>query len=107
MAEVTGRRERPREGFYRFLNSFSSADDYVEPSPKRRRLNCTSSDSGSDLPDGCYKVERLVSKRTKRVSILVKLSIGQMIDYSSHAVCCVQIICIMLVASTSHYTFRI
>ena len=67
MAEVRGRRERPVEGFYRFLNSLSSADD-IDTSQKRRRLNCTSSDSGSDLPHGCYKVERLVSKRAKRVS---------------------------------------
>jgi len=65
---------RPGTGFYRALNSVSTADAFVTDTVHERRLviideGDSENDGGaSGLPVGCFKVERLVSKRSKGVS---------------------------------------
>ena len=65
---------RPGTGFYCALNSVSTADTFVTDIVHERRLviideGDSENDGGSSgLLVGCFKVERLVSKRLKGVS---------------------------------------
>ena len=58
---ATTKRSRPSSGFYQLLNSLSSID-YDEDTPRKS----TKLEIVDKLPQGVYKVERLVAER-KRV----------------------------------------
>ena len=58
---ATTKRSRPSSGFYRVLNSLSSVDYFQDNPRKKRKIEIV-----DDLPQGVYKVERLVAER-KRV----------------------------------------
>ena len=58
---ATTKRSRPSNGFYQLLNSLSSVD-YNHDTGKSRKLEIV-----DELPQGVYKVERLVAER-KRIS---------------------------------------
>ena len=58
---ATNKRPRPSTGFYKALNSLSSAELY-EHNVVQKKTKLQVSD---DLPLGVYKVERLVATRTK------------------------------------------
>ncbi len=52
---------RPPVGFYRALNSRSTADYYSEPT--LQRLPLAVEHEGEDLHEGVYKVNRIVTRR--------------------------------------------
>ena len=56
----TNKRQRPSPGFYKALNSLSSAELYIAQSVSKK----TTLHVSDDLPEGVYKVERLVAERT-------------------------------------------
>ena len=58
---ATTKRSRPSSGFYQLLNSLSSVDYDQDTPRKSRKLKVV-----HELPQGVYKVERLVAER-KRV----------------------------------------
>ena len=56
----TNTRQRPSPGFYKALNSISSAELYISQNVSKK----TTLHVSDDLPEGVYKVERLVAERT-------------------------------------------
>jgi hypothetical protein len=56
----TNKRQRPSPGYYKALNSLSSAELYTAQRVNEK-ITLHVSD---DLPEGVYKVERLVAERT-------------------------------------------
>ena len=54
------KRARPSEGFYKALNSLSSADLELNIPKQSKQLKVY-----EQLPDGIFKVERLVAQRLR------------------------------------------
>ncbi len=69
----TQKRERPEAGFYRRLHSLSSVDFREERQNKghTKHLKVESADSADSLPEGEFRVRRLVTERTRQVRVKV------------------------------------
>ena len=65
------KRTRHPPGFYRALHNRSTADVLVVDRDQGREHGKLSVRENGDLPEGCYGVERLVSKRRRKVRPLV------------------------------------
>ena len=59
---ATTKRSRPSSGFYRLLDSLSNLDYDQDTPRKSRKLHVV-----GELPQGVYRVERLVAERKKVV----------------------------------------
>ena len=70
------KRTRPEPGFYRRLHNFSSADDLESPTSSRPRELTTTrclKPIHEELPEGVYKVERIVTDHIKNVRHIITL----------------------------------
>ena len=67
------KRERPCQGFYKFLNSLSSVDtlDTVNtiPRDKTKFLKLSSSSVASELPTDVYHIQTIFHHRKAKVSV--------------------------------------
>jgi len=74
MRQLEAKRARHAPGFYKALHERSTADlleSAISKVGRKRSRSALSIGDADSLPEGCYRLDRVVSKRKKRVRSLI------------------------------------
>ena len=74
MRQLEAKRARHAPGFYKALHERSTADlleSAISKVERKRSRSALSIGDADSLPEGCYRVDRVVSKRKKQVRPLI------------------------------------